>query len=98
MVVIHYTDDDELLDDWDSPPKPIDTAGEGPGLWVYPARNAPEPEDWYKRRMTRWEIAPQFTYEVQRFEKGEFDGVNPPHRIIELFIPAQHFDKLVRLD
>lgn len=99
MKVEHWTDDEDLIDGVKTIPDVLDTASEGPGLFVYSLKNNVE---WENRVRTVWEIPRKYLREVQRFPKGvlgTIDGQpNPPHLVIELFIEAQFFPYLTRIE
>lgn len=99
MKVSHWTDNEDLIDGIKALPDAIDTANEGLGLFVYPLKNEVE---WENRIRTVWEIPRKYLREVQRFRRGELgmvDGIpQPPHLVIELFVKAQFFQHLTRVE
>ncbi len=85
MRLVHYSKQDDFS------LAAIDTAGEGEGCFFYPDGNHIE---WHNRTPSYWLAPDEIIEEVQRFEAGEFDNEN---EVIEVFIRAENFDKLVEV-
>lgn len=102
MKLVHFTDDEQLLSNDDSLPRPVEsTDGEGSGLFAYPYREAHmayHRENWRPRKPTFWSIPAKYVREVQRFRRGEHGRNSPPFVMIELFVPVKYYDKLRRID
>lgn len=94
LTVTHWTTDEDLIYDLAARPQAIDTANEGLGLFVYPSHAEVE---WTGRTRTTWQIDDQYVREVQRFEPGSLDGIEPRSLVIELFVDAINLDKLTRI-
>jgi hypothetical protein len=91
IVVVHFS----ARDDFE--PAAIESVfGQGEGLWVYPVRAMPDREAWGDRRPYYFTIESKYLLEVQRFRKGELrrKPPDPPHLVIEMFVPAQHLHRL----
>jgi hypothetical protein len=102
MKLVHFTDDQHLLDDESALPRPIEsTYNEGAGLFVYPYREAHmgyHENGWRPRKPTFWSIPAKYVREVQRFRRGELGRNDPPFVLVELFVPVKYFDKLRRIE